>query len=368
MRCKIDLWWRKASLIKTDLPVLITAEVLCWLHCCVHRLTKDILFVTTLCFAVLQGALAGSEVLIVEGPSTKNLGIFKDSESPVAEFTVVNSGKEALKITQILKTCGCNSAWANIEGLKPGEKAIVSVKIEPYTLDGPFSKSVFVLTEPAQSKHLPLTVTGESIPLFRIHPSTHINAGKLQNGAEWKGSIEIVSKSPVVFGKPVVTSDCPTLVDLTIVAEKSWKLPIKLTAPTNSKFRCEISLPVIEPANRPPLVFQLSGRAGTELIAIPSTLLIFEDGACIKTVQLKIIGKRGRMLKPEELNISPVTEGLSFKAAADREGSLTAFFTLAPALTGQISVERPMELTVSVPDAAPATLIFSKEIQHTKLP
>jgi len=322
------------------------------------------------CMAFQCCAAAGGASLTVEGPHSRSLGIFKDCESPAAEFTVVNSGDEPLRIIEILKTCGCNSATVDKERLEPGGKAIISVKIEPYTLDGPFSKSVFVITAPALKQQLSLTVTGESVPLFKIRPAKQINAGNLKNGEDWSGVFEITAStdsesklcSAEFFtpGKVAVTSDCPA--DVTLLKEKDglWKLPVHLTAPTNGKFRCEITLTVITPADRPPITFQVFGRAGTELIVIPETLIIAENKSSTQTVRIQTNGKRGRKLKPEELHITPHIEGLTFQAVPAREGGLTVSCKLSPSLIGGMVADTPLHITFSVPDAAPARLKITK--------
>jgi hypothetical protein len=72
----------------------------------------------------------------VEGPDTKALGVFRDSESPSAAFTVRIAGGGPLKITGVMKTCGCAGAAADKSLLGPGDTATVRVTVEPYTLEG----------------------------------------------------------------------------------------------------------------------------------------------------------------------------------------------------------------------------------------
>ena len=328
---------------------------------------KPVITFVFCCMILIKGLAApnasqGNIVLSVKGSNIKNVGVFKDSESPVAEYTVVNSGNTDLRIKEILKTCGCNYAKVDKKDLAPGEEAKVSVGIEPHTLDGPFSKLVYVVTEPKSKKMVSLTVTGECVPLFNIRPAIQINAGKLKNGVSWKGSFDISTKSPVTFGETAITSNCPASAELKQAGALAWELPVSLTTPTNSKFKCKITLPVIKPENRPPLTFQISGRSGTELIAIPRTLIIKKNGPYTKNVTLKIIGKRGRKLNPEELTVTPKIKGLSCKSEPERNGGLRLELIISKELSERLSQEDTMQLNMSVPDAAPAIL----NIKHSR--
>ncbi|NLG01978.1 MAG: DUF1573 domain-containing protein [Lentisphaerae bacterium] len=128
------------------------------------------------------------------------MGVFRDSESPSAEFRVRNAGETPLKIAKIMKTCGCAEAAADRDALGPGETAAVRVTVEPYTLEGAFSKSVFVLTDPAGAQPLRLTVTGQCVPLFAVKPFRTVDTGRLPNGASWECAFEIEAAGATVLG------------------------------------------------------------------------------------------------------------------------------------------------------------------------
>ena len=298
----------------------------------------------------------------VEGPDTKALGVFRDSESPSAAFSVRNAGDETLKITGVMKTCGCAGATADRSTLAPGATTTVRVTVEPYTLDGAFSKSVFVLTDAAGAQPLRLTVTGECVPLFSVKPSKTVDTGKLPNGAPWQGAFEIEASAVAVLGAAAVTSDCPAEVSAEASAGAAadrprWTVPVRLTPPTNGGFRCRIFIPVLSPTNRPPLTLEVAGRAGAELFAVPSIAAIPLSAAPVtRTVRLRLSGPRGRKLDPAQLRITPSLENLDVRAEPESDGGLKASLTVSPALARRLAESGPVRVTLSVPDAAPTAI------------
>ena len=300
----------------------------------------------------------------VDGADTKALGVFRDSESPSAAFTVRNAGGGPLKITRVMKTCGCAEAAADRSALGPGDTATVRVTVEPFSWEGAFPKSVFVLTDGIDTPSLRLTVTGQSEPLFSFRPSKTVDAGRLPNGASWEGAFELAASGPAALGAPAVTSGCPAAVSVEAAsgatAERPrWKVPVKLSIPTNGSFRCQILIPVLEPANRPPLMLEVAGRAGSELFAVPSVLALADsEETVVRTLRLRLSGSRGRTLAPAELRIHPETEGLGVRAETEPGGGLAVHITVSPGLSKRIEGGGPLRLTLAVPGAASAAVVL----------
>ena len=300
----------------------------------------------------------------VEGPDTKALGVFRDSGSPSAAFTVRNAGGGTLKITRIMKTCGCAGAAADRNTLDPGDTATVRVTVEPYTLDGAFSKSVFVLTDTAGAQPLRLTVTGECVPLFSVRPSKSVDAGRLPCGAGWEGAFELEASAPTALGQPAVTTDCPAAVSAETMPKAAgdrprWKIPVKLSPPTNGSFRCRIIIPVLSPTNRPPLTLEVAGRTGSELFAVPSALSVpLSEEAVVRTLRLRLSGSRGRKLDPAQFRVLPETEGLNVRAETEPGGGLAVTISVSPGLAKRIAGSGPLQLKLAVPDAASAAVVL----------
>ena len=117
---------------------------------------------------------------------------------------------------------------------------------------------------------------------------------------------------------------------------------MKLSIPTNGSFRCQILIPVLVPANRPPLMLEVAGRAGSELFAVPSVLaLAASEETVVRTLRLGLSGSRGRKLDPEELRIHPETEGLGVRAETEPGGGLAVRITVSPGLAKRIAGSGP---------------------------
>ena len=298
-----------------------------------------------------------------EGADTKCLGVFGDEKSPSAAFTVRNTSEGPIRITKIVKTCGCANATADREVIAAGAAATVRVTIAPYTLEGAFSKSVFVLTEP-EGAPLRLTVTGDSLPLFSVKPSRRLDAGRLSGGGKWEGAFELCAASPAVLGELAVTSDCPAAVSAEersaeAGARPGWRIPVRLSLPEHGAFRCRIAIPVLLPTNRPPLELEVAGWAGTSLFAVPASVSVPpSEKPVAHTVRLRLSGRRPRAIIPGQLSVTPSTEGLEICPKTKPDGELQVTLSTSPALFKRLAKDGPLELTFSVPGAAPARIIL----------
>jgi len=81
----------------------------------------------------------------------------------VASFDFVNTGNEALYITNVRASCGCTSPEWSKEPVKPGDKGYVKVAYNPIKRPGKFNKSVTVTTNEFQPTSV-LRIMGEVIP------------------------------------------------------------------------------------------------------------------------------------------------------------------------------------------------------------
>ena len=134
---------------------------------------------------------------------------------------------------------------------------------------------------------------------------------------------------------------------------------MKLTVPTNGSFRCQILIPVLVPANRPALMLEVAGRAGSELFAVPSALAVpVSEEPVVRTLRLRLSGSRGRTLAPAELRILPETEGLGVRAETEPGGGLAVSITVSPGLAKRIAGGGPLPLTFAVPGAASAAVVL----------
>lgn len=82
--------------------------------------------------------LTGGEVVKAETPITKvsldvtsiDFGSFPQSEKQERKFTLTNTGQHVLVIYDVITSCGCTKVNYNKEGVRPGEKAELTVIYE----------------------------------------------------------------------------------------------------------------------------------------------------------------------------------------------------------------------------------------------
>ena len=93
--------------------------------------------------------LTGGEVVKAETPITKvsldvtsiDFGSFPQSEKQERKFTLTNTGQHVLVIYDVITSCGCTKVNYNKEGVRPGEKAELTVIYEAEKAEH-FSKTV----------------------------------------------------------------------------------------------------------------------------------------------------------------------------------------------------------------------------------
>lgn len=330
-------------------------------------------YVCCLCFFPLWGALAAENGagLALVGSGHHDLGVFKDSEAPQTAFLLCNGGKESLRITDIRKTCGCASAVADRDVIGPGGTGTVRVVVEPYTLEGAFTKSVFVLTDAPGAAPLSVTFSGTCVPLFSVRPSKTVDTGRLPFGAKWEGTFEVDASEPVVLGDPAVTSACPGTVSIERMASPDgrprWRIPVTVSPSGHGAFRYQAVFPVLSPNNRPPLVLEVAGRAGASLFAVPSVLEVPPvDEPAVRTVRLRLSGVRGRRLEPSELCVEPEVDGVEIQATPEPGGGLAVRVTVSPGLSRRLAGDGPVKMVFGVSGAGTAEMLIRLSPQNTQ--
>ena len=112
--------------------------------------------------------LTGSEAVKAETPMTKviqdvesvDFGSFPQSEKQERKFTLTNTGQRMLVIYDVITSCGCTKVNYSKEGIRPGEKAELTVIYEAEKAEH-FSKTVTIYCN-ADNSPLRLKVTGNA--------------------------------------------------------------------------------------------------------------------------------------------------------------------------------------------------------------
>lgn len=89
-----------------------------------------------------------------------DFGSFPQQEKQERKFTLVNTGENLLVIYDVITSCGCTKVNYSKEGIRPGEKAELTVTYEAEKAEH-FSKTVTVYCN-ANNSPLRLKITGEA--------------------------------------------------------------------------------------------------------------------------------------------------------------------------------------------------------------
>lgn len=112
--------------------------------------------------------LTGGEAAKAKTPVTKviqdvesvDFGSFPQSEKQERKFTLTNTGQRMLVIYDVITSCGCTKVNYSKEGIRPGEKAELTVIYEAEKAEH-FSKTVTIYCN-AENSPLRLRVTGKA--------------------------------------------------------------------------------------------------------------------------------------------------------------------------------------------------------------
>ena len=213
----------------------------------------------------LSAIATAAPSLKLKGSSTANLGNHPAWEQREVQFILRNNGNEVMKILKIRKTCGCSEVSADPMEVPPGKTSTIKVVMLPNALKGPYSKNIFVQTSDPEASSLRLTVTGTAEPLYDIRPKAKLHAGQLPINKPWQQTFVIRQlKESARLGSPQANDAADIQVELLPPNEKhpnDFTLSLTFTPLEAGPFRHEISIPVLEPKNHPPLTILIYGKA-----------------------------------------------------------------------------------------------------------
>ena len=176
------------------------------------------LFVFALVLLPLAAFSQGAPKFAIDGGESVNTGNHMRGKEVIYEIKFKNDGDADLKITNVSTSCGCSTALASADLLKPGESGIIKFTYNGAGF-GPVSKSVNVITnEAAGANTHSIAITMNMIDPVTIMPSSLISAGVVGEEVKLSATItnyfdkaiiinELTSNSPVVK----ITSDKQTI-------------------------------------------------------------------------------------------------------------------------------------------------------------
>lgn len=144
----------------------------------------------------------------VEGGETINTGSHLRNKEVKYEIKFRNSGDEDLKILSVSATCGCSSALASNQDLKPGEEGIINFTFNGIGM-GSVTKSIVVNTNEKENNNHVISLTMNMVDPVTLSPSSIVTQGKVGEEINQTATMidgldkpitinEVVSNSPAV--------------------------------------------------------------------------------------------------------------------------------------------------------------------------
>ena len=97
---------------------------------------------------------------VIQDVESIDFGSFPQLEKQERKFTLTNTGQHVLVIYDVITSCGCTRVNYSKEGIRPGEKAVLTVIYEAEKAEH-FSKTVTIYCN-ADNSPLRLKITGNA--------------------------------------------------------------------------------------------------------------------------------------------------------------------------------------------------------------
>ncbi len=165
------------------------------------------LFIAFLLLPVILFAQTGPKLEVVGGDNI-NIGIHKRGVEVKYEITFKNVGDQDLKITGVQTTCGCSSALAGSDAVKPGETGTIKFTFNGQGM-GIVSKAIMIYTNEAGSTTHNVQLTMNMADPITVNPGSIITEGKV--GDELKQVATILNSMDKEIDIMEITSNTPVI-------------------------------------------------------------------------------------------------------------------------------------------------------------
>ncbi len=165
------------------------------------------LLLALLLFPVLLFAQTGPKIEIAGGDNI-NTGNHRRGQELTFEITFKNIGDQDLKVTSVQTSCGCSSALASADVVKPGETGTVKFTYNGQGM-GSVTKAVMISTNENGSSTKNVLLTMNMVDPLTLNPGSIITEGKV--GDELKQKASIVNSMDKEIDITEITSNTPVI-------------------------------------------------------------------------------------------------------------------------------------------------------------
>lgn len=323
----------------------------------------------TLCLqAAPDPAAAGktSRLVLGEGP-IHELGKIRGYGKQTVSFRIKNTGGGAGEIFRLVPSCSCVTASVDKNQLQPQEEAVVTAVLDASLVHGVFKRGLWVETSDPTQPRIYLAIHGEVLPLVTGLPTSNRQL-LLAEGASLTNRFTLSQAEPDIFlGKPLISTDTNALLATATVVtntlgKTTFDVTLAVTARASGSFPLTLTLPVEGRPNLRPVRLTYYVRAGSELKAIPSKILLTPDDRP-QMRRVHLMGMHPNM-DAHALTWTPPLDGVSVEVSSGSNNALlTVTLTLSPEAVTNLMKEADAQLTFNYPHYKSASIgFFSKPV------
>ncbi len=202
-------------------------------------------------------------LLTVQGESRVDFGEYPAKESKNHQFTIKNSGKSNLNIQALRMTCDCSEASISNKSIRPGKKAIITLKVKGNDLTGKYTHKIYIISNDPNNKIAELFFSGNAIPLCDVKPEKNLYVGTVKVGSKFNQLFTIIPRqNDVILGNPEIKAKFPLEAKISRKNNGYFILQLKSdnVVAKRNRFSIQVFVPIIKPKGWSPIEIHIKGR------------------------------------------------------------------------------------------------------------
>lgn len=267
--------------------------------------------------AVAATAISAHAGLEIKGTNIVDVGTIYNFYKSTNEFTFVNNGKTDIRIKRLIPTCTCINGSNSTDLVKPGESCKVTTHFDAYSVDGRFSRGIWVFTDEPDNNKTLLRINGEVIPLFKGLPDKEmIYQAKDENIIFTNRFTLIGTTKEFTLGTPTSVPTNSITFDFKkdeSATDNTWNLVTRIKPGSDVRQSVVARIPVIGPKPIAALKIPFKLIVGAPLRASPPKLVVTKNHIDF-TTNIYITTYNAEK-KPELFSYEPHIEGLTVRIA-----------------------------------------------------
>ena len=197
-------------------------------------------------------------------PSIRHdLGKFPSSVTQIIKFNLSNIGNDPLIIRSVRKNCSCMTTELKSKIINHNDKTSLIVTVPAFSVEGKFSKKIYIHTNSPDKSLITLTIIGNSQAVAHIKPYSSLYLGKIFSDQTFTKNFEIEHKiKNLKLGKISYTGGFKLDI-ITLYSNKTGTTSLKVKGRSlkhNKKISGVIIIPIKFPPNSEALTINLAAN------------------------------------------------------------------------------------------------------------